>query len=122
MNINFGVELVKRNILAHGQEFVFHRPELSQFKEPTSNETPITIQGLFHQTRGYITRNTTDGTVSRSQPQPMVLTLVDTTSQTIQINDYMLYCNKKYLVTGINDINNLGIALEISLELIDNGT
>lgn len=121
MNINFGVELVKRNILAHGQEFTFHRPELSTFNEPTSNETLITLQGLFHQTRGYITRNTTDGTVSRSQPQPMVLALVKPESQSLQINDYMLYCNQKYRVTGINDINNLGMALEISLELIDNG-
>ena len=121
MNTNFGIELVKRNILAHGQEFTFHRPELNQYNEPTSNETLITLQGLFHQTRGYITRNITDGTISRSQPQPMVLALVNPESQSLRINDYMLYCNNKYLVTGINDINNLGIALEISLELIDNG-
>lgn len=121
MNKNFGVELVKRNILAHGQEFVFHSPELNTFNEPIHDETLITIQGLFHQSRGYITRNTTDGTVSRSQPQPMVLALVNPQTQAIRINDYMLYCNQKYLVTGINDINNLGIALEISLELIDNG-
>lgn len=121
MNINFGIELVKRNILAHGQEFTFHRPAQNIFNEPTSNETLITLQGLFHQTRGYITRNTTDGTVSRSQPQPMVLALVNPESQSLQINDYMLYCNQKYRVTGINDINNLGMALEISLELIDNG-
>ena len=121
MNTNFGIELVRRNILAHGQEFVFHRPELNNFKEPTANETLITLQGLFHQTRGYITRNITDGTVSRSQPQPMILTLVNPESQSLKINDYVLYCNQKYLITGINDINNLGIALEISLELIDNG-
>lgn len=121
MNINFGIELVKRNILAHGKEFTFHRPELNTFNEPTSNEMLITIQGLFHQTRGYITRNTTDGTVSRSQPQPMVLTLVNPETQSLQINDYMIYCDQKYRVTGVNDINNLGMALEISLELIDNG-
>lgn len=121
MNVNFGIELIRRNILAHGQEFIFHRPALSTFNEPTTNETLITLQGLFHQTRGYITRNTTDGTVSRSQPQPMVLTLVNPDTQSLQINDYVLYCNQKYRVTGINDINNLGMALEISLELIDNG-
>lgn len=122
MNINFGIELVRRNILAHGEEFTFHRPALSTFNEPTSNETLITLKGLFHQTRSYITRNITDGTVSRSQPQPMILTLVNPESQSLRIKDHVLYCNQKYLVTGINDINNLGIALEISLELIDNGT
>lgn len=121
MNVNFGIELIRRNILAHGQEFTFHRPTLNRFNEPTTNETLITLQGLFHQTRGYITRNTTDGTVSRSQPQPMVLTLVNPDTQSLQINDYVLYCNQKYRITGINDINNLGMALEISLELIDNG-
>ena len=122
MNVHFGVELVRRNILTHGTEFTFVHTSLNTFNEPTEGQTEIKVQGLFHQTRGYITRDTTDGTVSRTRPQPQVLTLVDDTSRSIQKDDYMLYCNQKYRVTGINDINNLGIALEISLERVDNGT
>lgn len=122
MNVSFGVELVKRNILSHGTDFTFVRKALNEFNEPTENQTEITVHGLFHQTRGFITKTTTDGTVSRTKPQPQVLTLVDDTSKSIQKDDIMLYCNHKYLVVGINDINSLGIALEISLEMVDDGS
>lgn len=122
MNVSFGVELVKRNILTHGMDFTFVHKALNEFNEPTGDQTEITVHGLFHQTRGFITKNTSDGTVSRTRPQPQVLTLVDDTSKSIQKDDIMLYCNHTYSVVGINDINNLGVALEISLEMVDDGS
>lgn len=123
MNNYFGITQISRAIKTHGQDFIFKRAELDINNEPTDRyNTVATIQGLFHQTRGYITKNTNDGTQSRSKPQPQILTLLSEGSKLLLLGDELEYNQKRYTVTGVDDINNLGIALDISLEEIDNGT
>lgn len=122
MNIHFDISKVSRAIDTHGQNFVFTRSGKDDYGQPSHETTQIEIKGLFHQTRGYITKNTSDGTVSRSKPQPQIMTLVTPNSSAILPKDKLVYCGKTYTVTGVDDIGNLGVALDISLELIDDGT
>ena len=124
MNIHFEREKVKRNILMHGCEFTFIRPVKDDFGEDTgTTENVTTINGLFHQSRGYISQSTgmSEGVVIRSKPQPMILVLCDEYSDLIVANDTVSYNQTNYRVTGKNDANNLGIAYDISLEMIDDG-
>lgn len=122
MNIHFGRELILRNIKTHGQTFTFKRTETNRYGEPTgANTEVVSVQGLFHQSRGYITKTVSDGTVSRGKPQPQILCLLDAAVKLIQQGDTLNYMDQVYTVTGVDDVNNLGIACEISLELFDNG-
>lgn len=123
MNIHFGREQIARNIRTHGQTFVFVRDHQNTFGEPDGTQTEVTtVQGLFHQTRQFITKNVSDGTISRSKPYPMILCLVNEDSGKIQHGDKFEYCNKIYTVIGVDDVNNLGIAYNISCEVFDDGT
>lgn len=121
MNINFDIAKIARAINTHGQEFVFLRHGEDDYGQPIEQTSQITIKGLFHQTRSYITKNITDGTIARSKPSPQILTLFNNTSM-IELKDELDFCGKRYTVTGVDNIGNLGIALDISLELIDDGT
>lgn len=119
-NTQFDLAKVRRAINTHGENFVFTHFGKTDYGEPDPETTQqITIKGLFHQTRGYITKNISDGTLSRSKPQPQILTLSITS---ITIDDVVEYTGKDYRVIGVDNIGNLGIAFDISLELIDNGT
>lgn len=123
MNIHFGRELILRNINTHGQEFTFERDERNKYGEPTGAKTTVaTVKGLFHQSRGFMTKNVSDGTVSRSKPQPQILCLADADVKLVQQGDTLEYLGQLYTVVGVDDVNNLGIACDISLELFDNGT
>ncbi len=122
MNIHFGREQILRNIRTHGQTFVFMRDHKNTFQEPDGTQEEIaSIQGLFHQTREFVTKNVSDGTVSRTKPYPMILCLVDENSEKIQHGDKFEYCNRSYMVIGVDDVNNLGIAYNISCEVFDDG-
>ena len=122
MNVYFDVSTVTRAINTHGQEFTFKHHSKSAFGEPDTEFTTITVKGLFHQTRGYITKTTSDGSITRSKPQPQILALVNESSGSLTLDDTLEYKDQNYRVTGVNNINNLDIALDISLEMIDNGS
>lgn len=122
MNTHFDIAAVTRAIKTHGKEFEFKHYGKNDFGEPNDEYTLVTIQGLFHQTRGYITKQLSDGTIARSKPQPQILALVDDTVRTLVNGDEVEYNNQLYKVTGVNDINNLGVAVDISLEMFDDGS
>lgn len=122
MNIYFDIAKVKRAINTHGQEFTFYRKGLDDYGQPDQTKTTyITVKGLFHQTRSYITKNVSDGTISRSKPSPQILAL-NNPDMTLALKDELVFAGKTYIVTGVDNIGNLSIALDISLEIIDNGT
>ncbi len=122
MNVYFDIAKVKRAIKTHGQQFTFKHYGKNDFGEPTGEYTSVSFQGLFHQTRGYITKTLSDGTISRTKPQPQILALVDEFSTSLVIDDELEYNNFVYRVIGINDVNQLGVALDISLEVLDDGS
>lgn len=123
MNTSFDIAKVRRAIKTHGKVFIFTRQALNKFNEPTEeSENLESIHGLFHQTRSWIEQKTSEGTIKRSKPQPQILTLVDEAVKSLKIGDKLEYCGNTYKVSGIDNINNLDIAYDISLEMIDNGS
>ena len=124
MNINFDISKIKYILNMHGQMYEFKRKSTDDFAEETDDE-PIsvtTVKGLFHQVRGHIDKQTSDGTIRRSKPQPALLVLINEDTQKILLQDFVVINETTYTVTGINNINNMGIAFDISMEMVDNGT
>jgi hypothetical protein len=118
---SFDVQKMKRFISRYGAEFVFKRYEKNEFGEPSSEFEEFKIFGVFHENNSYITKNVSDGTVARNKPQPQILTLVNE-NNVLKIGDITEYRQSKFQVTELNNVNNLSVAFDISLEVIDDGT
>lgn len=123
MNWN-SIELhkVEREICMHGSQYTFERNILDDYGEPTGETTEVaTIRGLSHISKGYASRNVSDGTITRTKGSPMLLAKYNDTLEISQ-GDYMHINEKKYVVNEINNIMDLGIVSDISLEVVLDGS
>lgn len=115
-NLSFQVNKISRAIRTQGSSFTFVRPEENEFGEPIGNASlEIVITGLYHTTGGFVTANGADGSTTRSKRSPMVLTLIED-SKKLQSGDKLEYRGKTYTITEVQDVAELGICAEISLE------
>lgn len=121
---HFDRRKIERFIQTYGTEFVFERPIKNDYGEPTEEKDEIFVVGVFHQTSGYVTKTLSDGTIKRTKPQPQILVPgeLNELSKRVRIGDQLEYCSKHFEVVDMVDFNNLGIACDISLELVDRGT
>lgn len=121
---------VKNAVKRYGSEFKFKRYELNEMNERTDefikdnegNEIEMCLKGVYHESTSYIQRTTTDGAVTRTKKQPMILCLMsDLSDAGIKVNDIVIKEKVVYEVVGITDIQNLNVVVDISLEVIDDG-
>lgn len=111
-----------RHIEWNGQEFTFNRYKENEYGE-LSDEIgqSFTFKGLFHDGGGYggmmnfelVER---DGARITTKMKPMILCTYDS-GKDIVIDDWAYVGNNKYKVIEKNNIKNLNIAYELSLEL-----
>lgn len=107
---------VKREIQIHGSVYEFRRDILNEYEEPTGESEKVAeIKGLFHQTKGYVSRKVSDATTTQTKGQPMIMAVFEDV-KSVQMNDKVVVSGKEYRVTGANDINNYGIVCDVSLE------
>lgn len=108
---------ISRLIRVQGIKYVFERPKLSEFKEPTGETITIELRGVFHQTTNHITVVGTESSSIKSKQSPAILALYDE-AKGLKQDDIVVINGTKYLVTGLLDIENWNIAIDISLEAI----
>lgn len=112
---------VEREIKAHGMEYEFKRKVLDKYKEDTGERKTIkNVIGLFHTTKGYISVNTTDDSKIQTKGQPKMMIVFDD-SKEIKKGDFVLINNKTYVVLEKNNVQEMNIVIDISLELVLNG-
>lgn len=117
LNPTFLKNKVKRQIKQNGQKFIFIRYEEDEYHQVSEEEKEeICIEGLFHTTNTFVKANVSDGSVVRSKPQPMILTLFEDGSL-IKINDEVQIGEENYKVIDVNNINAFNEVCDISLEL-----
>ena len=119
---NFQLNKLRRIINTQGQDFVFTRETLDEFKEPTGEVQEFLIKGIYHEhyENLFLRQSTTDATVVRSKPSPKITCLwadasVLKNTDTVVVNG---------LTMKIGDIKNVGeadVAAAISLEVIEVG-
>lgn len=122
-NKNFDKNKIKRFIKRYGKEFTFKHFVTDKYGEIKEDEEPteIKITGVFHEVNSYITENVQDGTISKRKPQPMILVLA-TENFEVTHGDVVTYCNTDYEVVETLNVNDLGVAFDISLQVVDDGT
>ena len=119
---NFELHKVKREIQIHGKQYEFLREKADKYGEPT-NERPekvATVCGLFHITKGYVSKTVQDATMIHAKGQPMLLAIYEDVSG-IQNGDFFVLNNNTYKVIEKNNIQECGIVCDISLEVVLDG-
>ena len=112
---------ILREIKVNGDEYIFYRIKTDEFGEDTKETEYITaINGLYHISKGYVTKSVSDGTTTHTKGEPMLLIPFEQ-SEKLQNGDFFKWNQNKYVITEKNDIQNYGIVCNISLELMLDG-
>lgn len=116
---------IKRQILWNGQKFIFTRYGFNDYNEIdyTKVEKQFCFKGIFHDGGGYggmlnITLYERDGARTITKMKPMILALYED-AQDLKMDDVVQISNNLYKVVEKNDVKGMGIAFEISLEIVD---
>lgn len=115
MNIEFQIHKVVQAIKTHGSSFTFARPAVNEFGEPIDSDQRIEIHGIYHTTHSYVSTNGAQGSTTRSKRSPLILALIEDGAK-LQTGDVLVYQNRKYTVTEIQNVSEMNICADISLE------
>jgi len=116
---------IKRQILWNGQDFVFERYKQNDYHEMTDEvDQTFELRGVFHEGGGYggmLNQELYEREGSReiSKMKPMIICLYSDVSKQIQMDDRVQIGDEKYFVVEKNDVKNMNIAYEISLEMVE---
>lgn len=107
---------VTREIKTHGEAYTFSRYKLDSRNERTDETEKIAeIKGLFHTVKSYLTKTVGDGNVTHSKGQPVILISYED-GKILSMDDIVTVGDMTYHVTGLNNVEQYGILLEVSLE------
>ena len=113
----------KRKLLKEGKSYSFSRVLKNEFGE-IINETPVVVQtasGIFHETQAYITVSTSEGSRQSRMPSPMILCQWEEVSTQVKRDDVITINGMPMKVTAINNVGNIDVYGDISLEVQNNG-
>ncbi len=111
---------IEREITRNGSTYIVKRNKVDKYGEPTQEvEEVTTLRGLFHISKGFVTKNTSDGSQTKTKGQPMILALLEECA-TIQNGDFVVINSNTYKITDINNIKEYNIIADISLEVVLN--
>lgn len=109
---------VEREIVRNGSTYTVKRNKVDKYGEPTQEvEEVTTLRGLFHISKSFITKNTSDGSQIKTKVQPMFLALWEE-CKTIQNGDFVVINGNTYKITDKNNIEEYNIIADISLEVV----
>ena len=118
MNTKFEAWKVRREILKSGVDFDFKRQGKNKYKEPEGDLVDaVKIKGLYHEENSYIEEQSDGVNTIRTKKVPKILVVYDDTSTQLKRKDEVEYNGKLYQVTGITDIQNWNVILDVSLEV-----
>lgn len=113
----FLVNKVKKQLDRNGLVYEFTKVMKDEFNQNTESEETLLIKGIYHETNSFIKLSETDAGSVQRKKSPMILTLLDEQSKTLKQGDIVHINNVKYTVSGLLDIQNYGVVLDISLEM-----
>lgn len=121
LNTKFEAYKIARELKRSGRKFTFYRNSINEFGEPLGDIVELgSIVGLYHEQSSNIQITTGDTTQTRTKKIPMILCLAkDVGDISLDAGDYIYINGKMFKLTGIVDIFELNIVLDISLELVD---
>lgn len=112
---------IEREINTHGTEYEIMRNILDSRGERTEKiEKVISINGIFHISGGYVSRETTLATDKRSVRQPMLLCLWKDIEK-VRNRDFFILNDQNFSIVNKRNINEQNIVCDLSLEVVLDG-
>lgn len=113
--VAFELNKLRRLLRTQGRQYCFYRDELDEFNEPIGSTQTMEICAVYHTTAQQVSIVAGEGASIRTRRVPMLLALL-TEGFSIQQGDFVDINGVTYKVTGVSNINNWNIAVDISLE------
>lgn len=117
MKPNFERHKLIRFIKSQGQTYTFTAPGTNQFGEPTGSSRSVEISGVYHETQGYVFNSATDGSNIKTKPESLIMCLIEDSVGLTRGMEVVIQ-NKSYKIVDLRDVNNFGVACDISLEVV----
>lgn len=115
----FQLNKIRRLIKTRGKIFKFEKPGKDEFGEPNGETVSRSIVGVYHETPGYASghsrKSTSEATTIRTKGYPMVLILWEDLGN-LHHQDELLFNEKRYLVTEIQNVAEANLIANVSLE------
>ena len=112
MGKNQAVYTLSQAIRRYGQDFSVARNKLNAFKEPIGKEPVGSFRGLYHVSSSYLDINLTEAAKISTQKRPRLLLLY---TDKIKKEDVVQMDGQKYTVTGVDDVGNLHLCIDLPL-------
>ena len=114
--LSFELHKVEREIKMHGDTFEIHRDILDDYGEVTGNSEKVCeTRGLFHISKGFVSRSTIDATTTHATGNPMLLCLFSETEQ-VRSGDWLELNGARYNITDVSNVSEQNIVADMSLE------
>lgn len=127
MPYQFEEAKLSRAIWVYGSEFQFMREKLDDFGEPTDEKVlACTVNGIYHEQTSYISLTAEDRGVVPKKITPYLSILAkdmldDTGKPKVQQGDTVTVNGTEYKVNTVENLSNLNILCQVSLEEVLHG-
>lgn len=101
-----------------GEIYEFYGTLENAYHERITGELHAFVRGIYHEQNSYETQVISDGSITHSFPSPMILCMLKD-AEKIEVDDRMKFESKFFVVVAKNDIQNYGIACDISLREVE---
>lgn len=108
---------LKKQIDKNGIVYEFTKIMKDEFNQITDSEETLQVKGIYHETNSFIKLSESDAGSVQRKKSPMILTILDETTKLLTQGDKVVINEVSYTVSGLLDIQNYGVALDISLDM-----
>lgn len=101
-----------------GEDYDFYETVEDEHHERITGGLRATVRGIYHEQNSYETQLVADGSVTHSFPSPMILCMAED-GELVQVDDRLKFGSKFFVVIAKNDVQNYGVACDISLREVE---
>lgn len=113
-----------RQIRQNGRDIDFYAPVLNEYNETVGySEYPLTVRGIFHESRANVSQETPDGAIVRTVWKPSILTLPRFVPDELAVGFYTEIGDSGYQVLQLKNLVQAAypyFAFEIILQEVSN--
>lgn len=124
MILEYELNIIKRELLTHGEKFLVRREKLDKYGESTGEYEDIKeICGLYHVEKGYVTREKSDSATVASKGQPKLLILFEDSDRIKKgdivrpVASFLMKSGSVYTVNDVDNVGGLNVVSDLSLEV-----
>lgn len=123
LNLSYELHKIKREIRIHGTDVEFKRSTKNEFCEPTNDLVTIgKASVIYHEQNSNVQVTTGETTQIRTKKIPMIMfPFHEFEKMRLKTGDYVCFNGKRFLISGVVNVQEWNIIADVSLEVLDYG-